>query len=139
MLVRTFLVLMSLVVWQPFMPIHLSFIVPTISYVVSYNFDLTITLNIASFKIGCFKSFYIVNFWYVGPFMLVSLCSIGLIWFVSLKVDLSMSHVWRMFAFGDVCKHLVIYSLLTTLHLHYLSLAIVFGLPLLLTSFWYPL
>ncbi len=131
--VRTFMAFMSSIVWKPFIPIHPSFIFPTISYVVSYSFDLTTTSSVASFKIGCFKSFSMVNFWYAWPFMLISLCNIGPIWFASLEVALSMSPMWGMFTFVDVYRHSTICSLLIALHLCCLSVTIIFGLPLLLT------
>jgi hypothetical protein len=94
---------------------------------------LTTTSSVASFKIGCFKSFSMVNFWYAWPFMLISLCNIGPIWFASLEFALSMSPMWGMSTFVDVCRHSTIYSLLISLHLCCLSLTIVFELPLLLT------
>jgi hypothetical protein len=82
---------------------------------------LTTTSNIVSFKSNCFKSFS-VQFLICTTFHASKLVHIGPIWFASLEVDLSMSPMWGMFTFVDVCKHSAIRSFLTSFCLHFLSL-----------------
>ncbi len=68
-LLTTFLALISSKPWPTFIPYQSSFMLSTISNAISYCFEFTSTSNIALFKMGCFKSFSMANYWYSRPFI----------------------------------------------------------------------
>jgi hypothetical protein len=77
-----------LIVNQP--PLTLS----TISKVISYCFEFIIRLSTTYFKMGSFRSFFMVNCWWLKPFLPIIPCKNGAICFASLDVNFSMSPMY---------------------------------------------
>ncbi len=91
MLETTFLHPNSSTLWQPLIPNQPPLILSTISKVVSYCFEFIIRLSTTCFKVGFFRSVFMVNCWWSRPLLLVILCKKGAICFASLDVNFSMS------------------------------------------------